>query len=110
MRAGSLASLTVRQAGDRLRAVAAVRLVYLADGGVRVENHGAGPVPGLLLRLPAEAALEVEGAEAGGHAAAGGQSLVFFDLGPGEAAVVRARGPRGPIPFLEAEPAATLAP
>ncbi len=110
VRAGSLAALTVREAGDRLRAVAAVRLVYLADGGARVENHGAGPVPGLLLRLPAGATPEVDGAGAGGHVTAAGQSLVFFDLGPGEAAVVHARGPRGPIPFLEAEPAATLAP
>jgi hypothetical protein len=110
VRAGAVAALTLREAGDRLRAMAAVRLVYLADGAARVENHGGSPVRQLQLALAAEAALEVEGAEAGGHALDPARSRVFFDLAAGQAAVVRARGARGPVPFLEAEPAATLAP
>jgi hypothetical protein len=110
VRAGSLATLTLREAGDRLRALASVRVVYLADGGARVENHGEAAVSALQLELLGEAALEVEGPEAGGHVRGDGHAHVWFDLGPGQAAEVHARGADGPLPFLAADPGATLAP
>jgi hypothetical protein len=110
VRVGTLASLTLREAGDRLRALSGVRVVYLADGAARVENAGPVPVPGLTLAFAGEAVLEVDGGEGGGHALAPGRSRVFFDLGPGEAVVVRALDRGGPIPFLAAEPGARLAP
>jgi hypothetical protein len=110
VRAGTLASLTLREAGDRLRALAAVRVVYLPDGGARLENHGHLPVDGLALADPGAGALEAEGPGAGACAAGRGGRRAFLDLGPGEAATVRALGPAGPVPFLAADPGATLAP
>ncbi len=108
--AGTLAPLTLAEAGDRLRALAGVRVVYLEDGAARVENQGPGPLSMLQLHRDGLVALSAEGPEAGGHALGGGESHLFFDLGPGESARVEAEGPGGPVPFLAAEPLARLLP
>jgi len=107
---GSLATLTLAEAGDRLRALAGVRVIYLADGAARVENSGPTPLPMLQLHRDGAAALSAEGPLAGGHAQNAGESHLFFDLGPGESARVEAEGPEGPVPFLAVEPLARLAP
>ncbi|MBI5070947.1 MAG: hypothetical protein HZB56_22220 [Deltaproteobacteria bacterium] len=107
---GSLAPLTLAEAGDRLRALRGVRVLYLADGAALVENRGPAPVPMLQLHRDGSVALRAEGPEGGGHAQDAGESHLFFDLPPGESARVEAEGPEGPVPFLAAEPLARLAP
>lgn len=110
LRRGTMVAMTLRDAGDRLRALSDVHVVYLADGSARVENHGVRSVRGLTLSIEAEGALEVEQAETGGHVAGVGRSRVFFDIGPGEALRVQLHGAVGPAHFLAVETDATLTP
>jgi hypothetical protein len=90
VRAGRLASLTWAEAGDRLRALGDVQVVYRPDGSAEVRNDGADPLPALTVALPA-AGLEValEGAALLGRDDDGELARVWFDLGPGERAVLR---------------------
>jgi len=107
VRAGTLASLTLREAAERLRELSALRVRYLPDGEARVEHHGSLPLRALTLAMEGEGALEVEGAPHGGHPA-GPRSRVFFDLSPGEAVTLRVHGAQGPVPFLAVDAGATL--
>jgi len=111
VREGRLASLGWAEAGDRLRALSEVRVSYLADGGARVENHAAMPLLGLTLEVPADVAIEVEGAPVLGRGAEPGRSRAWLDLAPGASAIVRAAGRGGArVPFLAPRAGATLAP
>lgn len=105
---GALATMTLAEAGDRLRALAGVRIVYLEDGSARIENHGPAAIERLQLQREGLVALAADGPETGGHGESAGRSHLFFDLGPGESVWVTASGPDGPIPFLAAEPVARL--
>jgi len=108
VRSGTLASLTLAEAAQRLRDLSALRIRYLPDGTARVEHHGEALLHALTLGMEGEAALEVEGALHGGHPAGGSRSRVFFDLAPGEAVTIRAHGAEGPVPFLAVDAGATL--
>jgi hypothetical protein len=90
VRAGRLASVTWAEAGDRLRALGEVEVSYRPDGSAEVRNLGADPLPALTVAIPA-AGLEVaiEGAALLGRDDDGGLARVWFDLGPGERAVLR---------------------
>jgi hypothetical protein len=110
VREGRLASLTWAEAGDRLRAISEVAVVYLADGSARLENRGAAPLLGLTLEVPAEVAIEADGARLLGRAAEPGRSRAWLDLAPGQNAVVHAVASGGAhVPFLAPRAGATLA-
>jgi hypothetical protein len=100
VRAGTLASLTWAEAGDRLVALGEVVVVYRPDGGAEVRNEGDAAVDGLTLAVPEEG-LEVT---ADGvplpHADEPGLTRVWLDLAPGARAVLRASRDLAPAPFL----------
>jgi hypothetical protein len=101
VRAGTLASLTWAETGDRLRALADVEVLYLPDGGAAVVNHGAAAIEGLTVAVGAVGLdVDVEGAFPVGRADTQGATRVFFDLAPGARAVLRARTSGVPAPFL----------
>jgi hypothetical protein len=101
VRAGRLASLAWAEAGDRLRAVDEVEVLYRPDGAAEVVNHGGAAIPALTVSLPA-AGLEVavEGAALLGREDEGGSARLWFDLGPGERAVLRVSDGLVPVPLL----------
>lgn len=93
--AGSLASLTWAEAGDRLRALGDVAVEYLPDGAALIRNEGDWPLPGLTVGVPCgapEEALElaVDGPVPAVRADLPGWSRIAFDLPPGGAVVLRA--------------------
>jgi hypothetical protein len=98
--AGTLASLTWAEAGDRLRALGDLEVSYLPDGSARLSNHGEAPLRGLTLALPAEG-LEVT---ADGvplpHADEPGRTRVLLDLPGGSSALLRASRGVDPVPLL----------
>ena len=102
VRAGRLASLTWAEAGDRLRALGEVELVYLPDGGVEIRNLGGTAIDGLTLSVPVppEVELSVEGDGPLGREDEAGQARVWFDLRAGARAVLRASDRLVPLPFL----------
>jgi hypothetical protein len=111
VRLGRLTSLTWAEAGDRLRALGEVEVVYRADGSAEVSNRGSRPLPGLTLAVPAGGVeLSVEGAEVQGMDGDAERSRVWFDLPPGATAVVRAEQRGLPLPFLPAASAAMEGP
>jgi hypothetical protein len=101
VRAGRLASLSWADAGDRLRALGEVEVTYRPDGSAEVRNHGAASIAALTVSLPA-AGLEValEGAALLGREDEDGVARLWFDLGPGEKAVLRAWDALEPVPLL----------
>jgi hypothetical protein len=101
VRAGRLATLSWAEAGDRLRALAEVEVIYRRDGAAEVRNRGGAPVAALTVALPA-AGLEVavEGAALLGREDEEGVARLWFDLGPGEKAVLRAWDGLAPVPLL----------
>jgi hypothetical protein len=107
VRAGRLASLTWSEAGDRLRAVGQVEVAYRPDGSAVVTNAGPDPLPGLTIALPA-AGLDValEGAALLGREDEKELARVWFDLGPGERAVLRVWDGLELVPLASAEPRA----
>jgi hypothetical protein len=97
VRAGTLASLTLAEAAERLRDLASVEVRYRADGAAVVQNHGAQSIPGLTVAVPAGGLeLTVEGAEVEGASTEPDRVSVWFDLAAGGQAVVRAG--RGDLP------------
>lgn len=101
VRAGTLASLPWREAGDRLRALGDVEVAYLPDGAVEVRNHGAGAIPALTVALPAsELEISVRGAVLLGREDDDGWARIWFDLPAGETATLRAYHDLVPVPAL----------
>jgi hypothetical protein len=101
VRAGRLASLAWAEAGDRLRAIGDVEVLYRPDGAAEVVNHGASAIAGLTVSVPAAGLdVEVEGAAPVGRADEDGVARVWFDLGAGARAVLRASDGQEPVPFL----------
>jgi hypothetical protein len=100
VRAGTLASLTWAQAGDRLVALGGVEVVYRRDGAAEVRNDGDAAIGGLTLSVPREG-LEVT---ADGvplpHVDEPGSTRVWLDLAPGARVVLRAWRDLAPVPFL----------
>ena len=104
---GRLASLTWAEAGDRLRALGDLEVIYLADGSAEVSNRGRRPLGGLTLAVPAGGLeLSVEGAEVQGGDGDAEETRIWFDLPPGATALVRAEQRGLPVPFLPDEPGA----
>ncbi len=102
VRAGLLASLTWREAGDRLRALGEVQVSYLPDGAVEVLNLGATALPGLTLAVPVppEVELSLDGAPPLARVDGDGEARVWLDLPPGGRSVLRAFDRLAPLPFL----------
>lgn len=91
VRAGTLASLTLAEAAERLRDLGEVEVRYLDDGAAEVDNHGALPIAGLTVAVPAGGMrLAVEGAKVAGSAGEPDRTRVWFDLPAGGRVVVRA--------------------
>jgi hypothetical protein len=109
VRAGTLVSLTWAEAGDRLRALGDLQLIYLPDGTALVENHGTRRLAGLTVAvLDGDLELAVEGASIAGRDRTARRSRIWFDLEPG--ARVRVRGERGQqcVSLLPVERAAAV--
>jgi hypothetical protein len=102
-RAGTLASLTWAEAGDRLRALGEVEVAYRADGAAEVVNEGDARIEGLTVAIPAPG-LEVtaDGGPPLGRSDDPGVTRVWFDLDPGQLVVLRAWQDLRPVPFLGA--------
>jgi hypothetical protein len=101
VRAGRLASLDWAEAGDRLRALGDIEVVYRPDGGAEIHNHGADPVAALTVSLPAAGLdLVLEGAALLGREDDGPEARLWFDLGPGEKATLHAWEGSQPVPLL----------
>ncbi|HTN51871.1 MAG TPA: hypothetical protein VML50_05670, partial [Anaeromyxobacter sp.] len=102
VRAGRLASLTWAEAGDRLRALGDVEVVYRPDGAAEIRNLGPTPIAGLTLSIPVspEVELFVDGIPPLGREDAADSARVWFDLPAGGRAVLRAYERLAPLPFL----------
>ena len=108
VRAGTLASLTWAEAGDRLRALGDVEVAYLPDGTAALRNLGPAPIDGLTVAIPtAGIDLSAEGAAILGRADLPGISRAFLDLPPGARVVLRASSAGAPVSLL---PLASSAP
>jgi hypothetical protein len=102
VRAGRLASLTWAEAGDRLRALGDLEVVYRLDGGVELRNPGAIDLPGLTVRVgvPPEVTLFLDSGAPLGREDGDGGARVWFDLPAGGSAVLHAYDRFVPLPFL----------
>jgi hypothetical protein len=101
-RGGTLASLTWAEAGDRLRALGDVELLFLPDGGLEVRNRGETDLPGLTLAVPVapDVELRLESGDALTREDVAEGARVWFDLPAGGRAVLRAFDRFAPLPFL----------
>src|SRR6185503_8929042 len=93
---GSLASMTLREAGERMRALDEVSVRYRPDGAALVHNGGA-TLRGLTVAVPGEASVTVDDAPAAGTRIEGGRTRVWFDLPAGATVVLRAQHGGAPI-------------
>jgi hypothetical protein len=101
VRQGRLASMTWVEAGDRLRSVGEVEVTYRPDGAAEIHNRGAAALDGLTVAVPAtDLELALEGAALLGREDDGGVARLWFDLGPGERAVLRAWDGLDEVPLL----------
>jgi hypothetical protein len=100
-RAGRLASLAWAEAGDRLRALGDVEVIYRPDGAAEVRNGGGAAIEALTVTLPA-AGLEIslEGAALLGREDEGVWARLWFDLPAGEHVVLRASEDLVPVAIL----------
>ncbi|HET6436478.1 MAG TPA: hypothetical protein VFG59_00350 [Anaeromyxobacter sp.] len=102
VRAGRLASLTWAAAGDRLRALGEVEVVYRPDGGAEILNLGDEPLPGLSLALPVspKVDLALDGQPPPERQDDAGGARIWFDLPAGGRVVLRAYEATRPLPLL----------
>jgi hypothetical protein len=101
VREGRLASMTWVEAGDRLRALGDVEVTYRPDGAAEIHNRGAAPLDALTVAVPAAGLdLALEGTALLGREDDGGVTRLWFDLGPGERAVLRAWDGLDEVPLL----------
>ncbi|MFO0585583.1 MAG: hypothetical protein U0229_25145 [Anaeromyxobacter sp.] len=98
--AGTLASLTWAEAGDRLRALGGVELTYRKDGAAEVRNTGEVALDGLTLAVPEEGLEVTANGSPLPRADAPGSTRAWLDLAPGGRAVVRLWRGVTPVPFL----------
>jgi hypothetical protein len=88
---GTIASLTMADTGQRLRALESIALEYRADGSAVVRNGGRRAVRGLTVAVPAALALSARGARVLGARSEPGRTTFWFDLPAGGSAVLTAR-------------------
>jgi hypothetical protein len=106
VRRGTLASMTLTDAGDRLRSLSDVAVRYLPGGVAAVENLGTARVRGLTVAVPgAGIALALDGAIPHPASQEEGRSRVWFELAPGERVLLRADQRELPYPLLQSDPA-----
>jgi hypothetical protein len=96
--AGRIASLTLAEAGDRLRALGELEVRYREDGSAEVINHGAADLRALTIAATATGLeLWVDGLPAPGDAAG---ARIWFDVPARSARVVRASRRLDPVALL----------
>jgi hypothetical protein len=101
VKAGTLASLTWAEAGDRLRALGDVAVVYREDGTAELRNLGDTRIEGLTFAIPEEGLeLTVDGVPVSDRADAPGWTRAWLDLAPGARVVLAASRGLVPVPFL----------
>jgi hypothetical protein len=84
VQAGTMASLTWREAGDRLRALGDLAVRYLSDGSVVVENNGTVDLHGVTLAVPiGQAEFALEGASLAGMRKEPERTTLWFSLPKG---------------------------
>ncbi len=99
--AGTMASLTWREAGDRLRALGGIETHYLSDGSVAIENRGTADLPGLTVAIPTgNAEFTITGSAVAGTRKEAGRSTIWFSLGKGTQVKLSATIDGKRIPFL----------
>jgi hypothetical protein len=100
--AGRLASLAWAEAGDRLRALGEVEVVYRPDGAAEIRNRGPFPIDGLTVAIPAPPGLDLalEGALLLGREDDEVRARIWFDLPAGGRVVLRAMDRFLPVPLL----------
>lgn len=102
VRAGSTASLTFREAGERLLNLENVQISYLADGRVAIENCGTSALEGLTLAVPGAMELYVDGVEWFGLRPERDRTTVWFDLKAGGRVTMSGARHGRPFPFVRA--------
>jgi hypothetical protein len=100
-RSGRLVSLAWAEAGDRLRALGDVEVVYRPDGAAEVRNTGGAALEALTVTLPgAGLEISVEGAALLGREDVDGWARLWFDLPGGDHVVLRASDGIVPVAIL----------
>jgi len=106
IRAGTLASLTWRATGDRLRALGDIETLYLADGAVVIENRGSADLTNLTIAIPiGHVEVTAEEATIAGTRQEPNRSTVWFSLRKGTHVKLSATLDGRKIPFLSIKPA-----
>jgi hypothetical protein len=95
--AGAIASLTLAEAGDRLRALDSIEVEYRADGTAAVHNAGSHPVRGLTLAVPTALTLDARGVRLAGTRSDPARTTVWFDLPAGRTVVLTASRDGTPV-------------
>lgn len=79
--ASTIASLTWREAGDRLRALGDVETRYLPDGTAVIENHESADLTNLTIAIPiGQAEISTEGVAVAGARQESNRSTIWFTL------------------------------
>ncbi|HYU14476.1 MAG TPA: hypothetical protein VEL05_00325, partial [Candidatus Acidoferrum sp.] len=88
---GTIASLTLAESSERLRALAGVVVRYRADGSAVVTNTSSVALKSLTLAIPAEVDLLLVGAPPAGSRREPGRTTIWFDLPARRSVVVTTR-------------------
>jgi len=105
LKTGSLASLTWRDAGDRLRDLDGVEVHYLPDGSALIENHGKDDLAGLTLSVSMRnVEITLDGANLTGSQREADRSTVWFPVAAGSQVKLRAKRDGESVPFLSTQP------
>ncbi len=99
----AIASLTLRESGDRLRALDQVAVRYQADGSAIISNAGAAAISGLTVAIPAQVETALDGARLRGTRVELGRTTIWFDLPAGGQVVVTARALASPAEAIGGE-------
>lgn len=107
VRAGTMASLTWREAGDRLRAFGDLQVRYNTRDSVIIENKGEADLNGVTVAIPiGQAEFTVDGAIVIGTRKEADRSTLWFSLPKGARVKVSATLAGRPISFVPFRPAA----
>jgi len=106
VRAGSMASLTWYEAGDRLRALGDLVTRYLPNGTVVIENNGTVDLNGVTLAVPiGQAEIILEGAPLADTRKEAGRTTVWLSLQKGAQVKLSVTVAGRKVPFLSLRPA-----
>lgn len=100
-RAGTTRTMTWRDAGDRLRALAGVTVTYEADGSATLRQTNGHVLDGLTVSVPrAGVDVRVDGVPLLGSRHDADRTTAWLSLPPNGTAHVRLAGADGAVPFL----------